>query len=260
MVLRSGDLVGMRLNPDVNQTESFIIQTNTENTITVTTPNEHGVSFSAVAGAGKTYAGLYRFDNVTFRRGGNLVVGDLLEVPHTMRIAEYGLLTHYETTPSFVSWLDLTAGSLEIDAQSRIDVTGRGYIGGKGDWEQGRTLGNVYGSNRGAGGSYGGMGGKYDPNWNPSGTYGDLTNPQELGSGGGTWGGDDGGDGGGLILISAGSISLERSHYCQWRRGYWRRRTRRGIRRRGEHCDRDLDGDRFDSGQRREPAGRRRRR
>jgi len=208
VALVEGDLAGMRLNPDVNQLESFVIQSNTANTITVTTPNEHGVYFSGVAAAGKIYAGLYRFDNVTFRRGGNLVVGDLLEVTDTMRIAEYGLLTHYESTSSFVNWLDLTVGNLTIDTNSRIDVTGRGYIGGRTDWERGRTVGNEYGSYRGAGGSYGGLGGQYDLNYDPNDTYGDLTNPMDLGSGGGAWGGNDGGDGGGLILISAGSITL----------------------------------------------------
>jgi hypothetical protein len=207
--LLAGDLAGIRFNPDINQSETFVIQSNTVDTITVVSPNENGVFFSVVAGVGKPYAGLYRFDNLFFRRGGNLVVGDLLEVTDTMRIAEYGLLTHYESTSSFVSWLDLTVGNLTIDANSRIEVTGRGYIGGRADWEQGRTLGNVYGSYRGAGGSYGGLGGKYEVNNNPNNTYGDLTNPLELGSGGGAWGGNDGGDGGGLILITAGSITLD---------------------------------------------------
>ena len=177
-----------------------------------------------------------------------------------MRIAEYGLLTHYETTPSFVNWLDLTAGSLEIDAQSRIDATGRGYIGARADWEQGRTLGNVYGSNRGAGGSYGGLGGKYDPNWNPNGTYGDLTNPQELGSGGGAWGGDDGGDGGGLVLISAGSIALNGAIIANGGEGIGGGASGGGSGGGVNIVAGTLIGDGFDSGQWREPASRRGRR
>jgi hypothetical protein len=209
VTLLPGDLTGIRINPDINQSESFVIQANTANTITVVSPNENAKVFTALAGMGKTYAGLYRFDNVIFRRGGNLVVGDLLEVTDTMRIAEYGLLTHYKSTSDFINWLDLTANNLIIEAASRIEVTGRGYIGGRGSDEPGRTLGNVYGSYRGAGGSYGGMGGKYDVNWNPNSTYGDLTNPLELGSGGGAWGGNDGGDGGGLILITAENITLD---------------------------------------------------
>jgi hypothetical protein len=209
--LLAGDLVGMRINPDIGQAESFVIQSNTTDTITVVSPNENGKSFSSVAGVGKTYAGLYRFDNIVFRRGGNLVSGDLLEVTDTMRIAEYGLLTHYKATTSFTNWVDLTANNLIVEAGSRIEVTGRGYIGGRANDEQGRTIGNAFGSYKGAGGSYGGLGGKYDANYNPNSSYGDLTNPQDLGSGGGAWGGNDGGDGGGLILITAGNITLNGS-------------------------------------------------
>ena len=168
-------------------------------------PNERGGVFSTLAGVGKIHAGLYRFDNVFFRRGGNLMVGDLLGVADTMQIAEYGLLTHYEATPSFVNWLDLTVENLTIDADSRIEVSARGYSGGKSWQEKGRTRGNVYGSARGAGGSYGGLGGGYQGAV-PNPGYGDLTNPLDLGSGGGAWDNEDGGDGGGLILIKASHI------------------------------------------------------
>ncbi len=207
--LMPGGLVGMRINPDITQQETFVIQSNTANVITVINPNEHGINFSAVAGAGKTYGGWYRFDNVFFRRGGNLVVGDIIEAG-TMRIEEYGVLTHFETTPSFVSQLDLTVGDLVIDTTGRIDVTGRGYIGGKGDWERGRTVGNVYGSGSGTGGSYGGLGGRYNDGsaGQPNDLYGSLTDPVDLGSGGGAWGGTDGGDGGGRIFITATHITL----------------------------------------------------
>jgi len=208
--LLANDLAEIRFNPDINQSESFVVQSNTVDTITVVSPNENGVAFSAVSGVGKTYAGLYRFDNVIFRRGGNLVVGDLLEVTDTMQIVEYGLLRHYETTAEFINWLDLTVGNLAIDVNSRIDVTSRGYIGGR-EGGSGRTLGNAVGSGAGAGGSYGGLGGRYvsgSSGW-PNSVYGSLTDPLDLGSGGGAWGGSDGGDGGGLILITAGSITLD---------------------------------------------------
>ena len=90
-----------------------------------------------------------------------------------MTIAEYGLLTHFDADTSFVSMLDLTAGTLVIETGSRIDVTGRGYLGGKGYDESGRTIGNVSGSSQGSGGSYAGLGGSHNggtpqcPVWQP---------------------------------------------------------------------------------------------
>ncbi|MBI5741952.1 MAG: Ig-like domain-containing protein [Nitrospirae bacterium] len=207
MALLPGGLSGLRINPDISQAETFAILSNSANTIIVKTPNENGLNFSNIAGAGKSYAGVYKFDNMTFRRGGYLIMGDFIEIANTMTIAEYGMLTHYDATAGFTSRLDLTVGNLSIDATGRIDVTGRGYIGGRGYNEQGRTLGNVYGSSNGAGGSYGGLGGAYSGNSNP--VYGSVADPVDLGSGGGSWGWPVGGDGGGLILIEAGSITLD---------------------------------------------------
>lgn len=205
--LLAGGLTGLRLNPDITQNETFAIQTNAANSITVVSPNENGTHFSDLAGLGKTYAGSYQFDNITFRRGGSLVMGDLLRVNNTMTLAEYGLLTHYPATTSFISRLSLMAHQLTIDTTSRIDVTGRGYLGGRGWYEQGRTLGNVYGASDGAGGSYGGTGGGYQGR-SSNAIYGSMTDPDYLGSGGGNWSGSWGGDGGGIIRISADSILL----------------------------------------------------
>ncbi|MBI5441539.1 MAG: hypothetical protein HY900_10070, partial [Deltaproteobacteria bacterium] len=204
----AGGLTGLRINPDITQAESFVISTNSGNTIVVQTPNENGVDFGALAAAGKAYVGVYRFDNVIFRRGGNLALGDRLEVVDTMSIGEHGLLTHYAATASFVSRLDLTVGSLVIDATGRIDVSGRGYIGGQGYSEKGRTLGNVAGAAEGTGGSYGGLAVGYEGRVsNP--TYGSATDPADLGSGGGSWGWTVGGSGGGLAMIRAATVTVD---------------------------------------------------
>ena len=200
-------MVGLRFNPDVSQNETFSILSNTGNTIAVVSPNENGASFETVAGAGKTYAGYYEFNNMFFGRGGNLVIADLLTVTNTMDISEYGMLTHYPTTTTFTSGLDLTVRILNIDATGRINADGRGYLGGTGWHEQGRTKGNIYGSSDGAGGSYGGLGGGYQGRpTNP--VYGSATDPMDLGSGGGAWDNEDGGNGGGLIFINAGQINM----------------------------------------------------
>jgi hypothetical protein len=207
VAMMPGGMVGLRINPHTAQGETFAVQANTGNTLTVVTPNENGVTFSNVAAVGREYAGYYAFDNLIFRRGGSLVTGDLLEVKDTLNLSEYGHLTHFESDTVFVSQLNLKVGSLLIDEHSRIDVTGRGYIGGRNTNEAGRTLGNVYGSTRGAGGSYGGLGGSHNSAV-PNALYGSLTNPSDLGSGGADWDGFDGGDGGGRIFIQAEDILL----------------------------------------------------
>ena len=201
-------VVGLRLNPDTTQTETFQIATNTASTMTVVTPNEHGVAFASVAGVGARYRGVWRFDNLQFRRGGQLEVGDQLEVTDTLALVENGLLTHPQTTTTYEATLDLNVGMLTIDTSSRIDVTGRGYMGGRTFEEAGRTLGNAFGAGRHNGGSYGGLGG-HDPSVaeQPNLVYGSVTDPRDLGSGGGAHNDVDGGDGGGRILIVADTIA-----------------------------------------------------
>jgi hypothetical protein len=206
-------LVGLRLNPDLTQGESFEILSNTADSITVATPNGNGIAFSSVAAVDKTYAGYYGYENLSFRRGGHLVVGDLLAVSDNLRIAEDALLTHPQTDLSYEAVLDLQVdGTLEIDATSRIDVSGRGYLGGTGSRPAGQTLDNEPGAQQGNGGSYGGDGGHYSSATgyvtNP--LYGSLTDPVDLGSGGGIWSSANGGDGGGRILITvAGDLVLD---------------------------------------------------
>ncbi|MFH1153807.1 MAG: Ig-like domain-containing protein [Pseudomonadota bacterium] len=200
-------LAGLKLNPDIDQNETFTVLSNTGTTITVTTPNENGIQFSDVAQAGKTYAGSFTFDNLVFRRGGNLMIGDFLTVTHTLTLDEYGLLTHFDATTAFESRLDLTVNTLVIGDTGRIDVTARGYLGGQAYDERGRTTGNVYGSDDGAGGSFGGLGGSHSGAV-PNSLYGSLTNPVDTGSGGGAWDSYDGGDGGGRVRITATSATV----------------------------------------------------
>lgn len=206
-----GGLVGLRLNPDLNQQESFAVSGNTVDTISVVTPNEHGVSFATLAATGKSYGGFYHYDNLTFRRGGNLLLGDRLQVANTLNLAEHGLLSHYAATDSFTSGLYLTLGTLNIDSTSRIDVTGRGYRGGRPNinWDAGLTTGNTPGSINGTGGSHGGLGVTFDANGIPAPLFDSLTNPADLGGGGGNYGSAASGAGGGRVLITAGNIALD---------------------------------------------------
>jgi hypothetical protein len=202
-------LAGLRINPSVDQDETFAILSNTQDTITVVTPNENGVAFSDVARASDTYAGSWTFDNIVFRRGGHLEVGDLLDVADTVDLKEFGLLTHPETTTVYEARLDLEVGTLLIDAGGRIDVTGRGYLGGdrSGLGQTAHTLGLQPGALSGNGGSYGGLGGHYSGSGGnqPNPVYGSETDPRDLGSGGGAYSGY-GGDGGGRVFITASDI------------------------------------------------------
>ncbi len=203
-------LVGLRINPDITQDETFVVKSNTSDTITVVTPNENGIELADVAQTGNTYCGWYVFGNVEFRRGGNLVLGDHLKVVDTLNIAEYGLITHYSTTSNYVPRIDLEANNLIIDSTSSIDVSGKGYPGGKDYNESGRTLNYEVGSSPGAGGSYGGLGGSYS-NAQPNSIYGEEENPAELGSGGGAWSSYYGGNGGGRIAISVQTLTINGS-------------------------------------------------
>lgn len=203
--LTPNGLVGVEFNPNVAQAQTYMIIANTDTEIVVDTAGKPALTDIAVPG--DAYAGQYRFDNVYFRRGGLLVVGDLVEVMGEMRIEEYGLLTHYEATTTFESRLELTAGSLFIGDTGRIDVSAHGYLGGRhgGAGTAGRTVGNVDGSTYRSGGSHGGLGGNYDGVANP--VYGDGLNPSLLGSGGscGAYS-EQGGDGGGCIRVNAGEL------------------------------------------------------
>jgi hypothetical protein len=119
-------------------------------------------------------------------------------VAHTVEVINGGVLTHRAATAAAAYSLLLTvADRLDIDASSRIDVSGRGYLAGY-------TVGNsVDGARGGSGGSYGGLGGGSGANA----TYGNPQYPNDLGSGGGP----TGGSGGGLVRIIAAAAQLDGS-------------------------------------------------
>ena len=81
------------------------------------------------------------------------------------------------------------AATVQIDAGSKIDVGGKGYLGGApaGQRQRLRTDFGQYDlrrSYRYSGGSYGGYGGRTGPD-QVNAPYGDPTDPNEYGSGGG---------------------------------------------------------------------------
>ena len=201
-------LAGLEINPNIRQSETFVILTNTEDTITVDTSG--GTVLTDIASAGDTYAGTYRFDNVYFRRGGFMVLGDQMVVTDTLRIDEHGALTHFDATLDSKSHLELTVETLEITDTGSINTNQRGYLGGSrnGNDCTGQTEGNTDGATARSGGSFGGLGASYVGTPNP--VYGNLTNPVNLGSGGGCYDSSrPGGDGGGWIKILANDMHID---------------------------------------------------
>ena len=135
------------------------------------------------------------------------------------------VLTHPSAGLGDEPRLEITVGTLVISTNSRIDVSSRGYLGGRSGGnssDQGRTLGNTTegGSSRRNGGSYGGSGAFGNLGGTINSTYGDSTDPNELGSGGGSDGGP-GGSGGGLVRITAGNLVLEGQILANGGAGGW---------------------------------------
>jgi RHS repeat-associated protein len=134
---------------------------------------------------------------------GNRIIAD------TTTLTTNAVLTHLPTTVSATFKVDLHTDSLTIDSTSRVDATGFGFLGAGrpgNPSSRGMTLGFQLGSTSGAGGSYGGLGGA-TAGGTPNPVYGNLTNPNEPGSGGGTFS-VPAGNGGGLIRIAASTLTL----------------------------------------------------
>ena len=145
--------------------------------------------------------------------GGNLIAADITS--DKISLANGGVLSHANATTASVYDLELSVlTSLVIDSTSKIDVTGKGYLGGYSGGNNsntGRTFGNttIGGSATYSGGSYGGPGGVYG-NYPVSAVYGSIMSPNEPGSGGGACcNGYPGGNGGGLVKIAAGSLTVD---------------------------------------------------
>ena len=125
-------------------------------------------------------------------------------------------LIHPPASSATIYGLELgVTGTLQVDATSRIDASGRGFLGGlTGDnaSSTGRTLGNTTtgGSTGRSGGSHGGLGGLgtiNDPN-SAAAVYGDQHDPNEPGAGGAAACGPGNNSGGGVVRITAGTVQL----------------------------------------------------
>jgi len=162
--------------------------------------------------------------------GSALTVSGLVSVPGTLALLNGSVLSHAVATTTLPYSLDLQATAIAVDSTSKIDVTGKGYLGG---WQGGNT-GNtamtrdpatglpttIGGSGVQSGGSHGGLGGMYSTGA-VNAAYGDLTNPDDPGSGGGGYTSPNpGGNGGGLVRITAGTLTLDGSIVADGGKGY----------------------------------------
>jgi len=203
-----GGLVGVTINPNLAQSEKFVIIANTDTQATV---DNRGIALTSLAANGDSYAAVHRYKNVTLRRGALLEMDDQLVVDGTLLVSDRSMLTHRATDLSLTSRLDVNADVVTVDATSRIDVSTRGYVGGlqSGNGCAGRTLGNLAGSTYRSGGSFGGLGGIVSGGV-PNAVYGSATSPAALGSGGscGASFNVPGGNGGGWFKGVFGSLNL----------------------------------------------------
>ena len=130
-----------------------------------------------------------------------------IDGPHSFNsllLTNGAVLTHSPCTETETHKLDVTVtNAFVVSSDSRIDVSGKGYIGG---YTTGNTTNGAATTpiNMAGGGSYGGLGGG-----SANRVYGDYADPQDWGSGGANWPGVSAGQpGGGLVRIRAQLMHL----------------------------------------------------
>ena len=124
---------------------------------------------------------------------GATVIADQI-VGTDLTLSQGSLVTSFASTTTQMRSIELLlSGALTVDATSKIDVSGDGYLAG-------RTTGNTtVGASVGlSGGSHGGLGGEGGAS-----VFDDYLDPDDWGAGGG------GGAGGGLVRVTAGSVILD---------------------------------------------------
>ncbi|HSH15744.1 MAG TPA: hypothetical protein VLD18_06910, partial [Verrucomicrobiae bacterium] len=215
-----GALIGHELTFGANSNQSFRIVGNL-GVVIFTDPADGRLTDFASLGA--NYRAETAVGKLTVRGGSTVALADAgLNRPDRraqfaagdIALLDHSWLTHPVATVTSQFGLELAiTNNLLVDDTSRIDVSGRGYLGGLGGGnndQRGRTLDNVLegGSLCRNGGSYGGLGAFGSSEQFVNGVYGAYRDPNEPGSGGGSDNGA-GGNGGGLVRITARNLELE---------------------------------------------------
>jgi uncharacterized protein DUF11 len=201
-----------------------------ENTVLNTTDllTENGGTFShdtgtlnvtntSIGGVIYIHSDLTIADDIVIPTGGILYLNASLTVPNLI-IEDGGTLTHSAQDGDFS--LTVT-NDLTVMPGGRIDASGQGYPGSTGPGAGSDGYGSLALKVPGGGGGYGGVGGRGRDI--PGGTaYGSITQPFDLGSGGGSSIGDrPGGRGGGLIRIEcSGTATIDGAILANGVNGY----------------------------------------
>ena len=213
-----GALKGLELNPDTSQSATFTIIDNDGTTI-FTDPADGDMT--TVAAVGDSYFGEMILDSllITGQAVVTLLDGNQNRTDRRgtlttteLRILTGSVLTHPTATTTRQFGLELDVGTLEVDGTSRLDVSSRGYLGGRrggNGSDTGRTLGNASGSTARNGGSHGGLGGFGNLGGSVAAAYGDSLDPNDPGGGGGSRSDSPGGNGGGVLRISAQTFQVD---------------------------------------------------
>jgi len=136
------------------------------------------------------------------------VEASLIDVA-TATIENNSYVTHATNSSATVSRLVINAGTVTVDATSRIDASGKGYQGSVNDYGITWPFTTTGGSNQGSAGSHGGEGGHGGSPFAVA--YGSAFDPNEPGGAGGHGGTYAGNEGGGIIRIKAQSLNLDGS-------------------------------------------------
>ena len=150
-----------------------------------------------------------QFDGQTIQVNGRTLTIDGAHTFANLVLLNGATLTHSPTTATKVNKLEITVtGTIQVDATSKVDVSGRGFLGGNSPGNplgtRGMTFGFQAGSSGASGGAYGGLGGG-----SSNSIYGDFRDPNDVGSGAGTGSSFAGGSGGGLGRIIAQTLNLD---------------------------------------------------
>lgn len=160
-----------------------------------------------ITDAGGTLAVLSNNQDLTIPTGSKLISGiatSSSSVIHTYNnVTVNGTLTHGYNNLATTGTAALYKlnwqinGNLTVNAAGSVDVQGRGFLA-----SYGPAAGFNNGSNQGVGASYGGLGNSGLSGGEASSTYGSLTQPTDLGSGGFNGNSCTSRDGGGAIIFN----------------------------------------------------------
>jgi hypothetical protein len=141
--------------------------------------------------------------------GNSTITITLLTVSNTLTIGSGSTITHPANS---TAGLTIIASNLNIQSGGSINTNSKGYPGGyqaSGSGPGGGTGVNTNNGSSGGGGGYGGKGGNGYGNISGGSSYGSLTQPTDLGSGGGGDYLSYGGAGGGAIkLVISGTLTV----------------------------------------------------